>query len=185
MRTQNDDEQKSLFATEGPFLNNFPASAGAYALLFRAGQPFAVAPGKLGVYRLPAGVYAYLGSALGTGGIRARIRYHLSDRPRSHWHVDVLTRTIGAEAVCWATGTERLECTWLQLLVRLAGSRIPIPRFGSTDCTMGCPVHLVEIAANQGVDQLAQVLRERLPTSQSLGFLVVRQAGAGGSLHCD
>ncbi len=52
--------------------------------------------GRRGELRLQPGFYIYLGSALGPGGVRARLALHFRPCTRPHWHLDYLR----AHAVC-------------------------------------------------------------------------------------
>ncbi|HIQ09546.1 MAG TPA: DUF123 domain-containing protein, partial [Anaerolineaceae bacterium] len=54
-----------------------PSTPGAYALALRLERPVGLRVGALGVWDFPEGVYVYLGSARGPGGIRARLGRHL------------------------------------------------------------------------------------------------------------
>ncbi len=40
---------------------------------------------------LHSGVYVYVGSAMGAGGLRARVKRHLSSSKKIHWHIDLVT----------------------------------------------------------------------------------------------
>lgn len=99
------------------------------------------------------GLYAYVGSAHGPGGLRARVGRHLRrDKPR-HWHVDALTALAVVTHVAYVVSPERLECAWAQAVSALPGARIPLPGFGSSDCR--CPAHLFALPA----DPLPALLR--------------------------
>lgn len=102
--------------------------------------------GRLGEFLLAEGCYVYVGSALGPGGLRARLRRHLSPAKHPYWHIDYLTRYCRPQAVRYVAGPQRLECTWVQLLHQ-AGATWPIPGFGSSDCRRGCGAHLLQIPA--------------------------------------
>ena len=49
---------------------------GTYALVLSCSADFDIQIGRLGTMRLQPGYYVYLGSALGPGGLRARIAHH-------------------------------------------------------------------------------------------------------------
>ncbi len=67
---------------------NLPGRAGTYILLVHLTCPAVLSVGRLGTYPLPAGMYAYCGSARGAGGLRARINRHLRLEKPIHWHID-------------------------------------------------------------------------------------------------
>lgn len=117
------------------------ARPGTYCLLLRLNAPTRLTIGRLGAFDFAAGWYTYVGSAFGGGGLRGRLKHHLSPVTRPHWHIDYLR---SAAVVCeiWTTANETVvEHAWAQRLLAQAGSHIPAPRFGASDCR--CPTHLI------------------------------------------
>ncbi len=134
-------------------METLPSAPGTYALALRLAAPADLTIAGRRVH-LPPGLYVYVGSAHGSGGLRARLGRHLRGDGRSYWHVDAL-RSV-AEVVGWhvAVSPLRLECAWAQTLACLPGAAIPVPGFGASDCRAGCPAHLVmlpEAVELQGV----------------------------------
>jgi HEAT repeat protein/Uri superfamily endonuclease len=132
---------------------------GTYVLALWLAAPLTIRVGRLGEFRFPAGWYLYTGSALGPGGLQARLARHLRHvgrDKRAHWHIDYLREqaTWGGAWGC-ATG-ERKECHWAAALRDLPGARIEVPGFGASDC--GCPAHLVRLPALPGEAWLARHL---------------------------
>src|SRR5208337_3227365 len=64
------------------------ALPGTYALLLSTASDAEIRVGRLGDMRLQSGFYVYVGSALGPGGVRARVNHHMRASPRHHWHID-------------------------------------------------------------------------------------------------
>ncbi len=100
---------------------------------------------------LPAGRYAYVGSA--RRGIDQRIARHkrLAGQKigKLHWHIDYLLthpyiRLIGATAFAGSN-----ECEISRQIASRRGVTVPIPRFGSTDCRSGCAAHLYRLRADK------------------------------------
>jgi Uri superfamily endonuclease len=120
-----------------------PDRAGTYVLLLTVDAAFRGQVGKLGEVILPAGLYAYVGSAHGPGGLRARVMRHLRADKRPHWHIDALTGVFPVCEVWFSASPERLECRWSRLVENLPGVEIPAPGFGSSDCD--CRSHLYAI----------------------------------------
>ena len=89
---------------------------------------------------LPSGVYIYVGSAWGPGGIRARVGRHLRGSPKPRWHIDYLRR-IASPIVLWLAPDTHLECAWAQYLLAQPDLSVIVPRFGASDCS--CTTHLV------------------------------------------
>ena len=120
-----------------------PSSAGSYALVVALDRPHSITIGRRGKFHFPAGFYVYLGSALGPGGLAARLTRHLGFEKRRHWHIDYLLGSKHAHVVqVWAVkSAARLECKWARAAMRLPGASIVVPRFGASDCR--CPTHLI------------------------------------------
>jgi Uri superfamily endonuclease len=150
-------------------INTMPRDRGTYALLLCAHKPVSLQVGELGSFRLSVGAYVYVGSALGSGGLRARVSRHLRDSRRTHWHIDALLHECGVEGVCWVITEDRLECTWVRSLLNLPGAFAPIRGFGSSDCSNGCPSHLVKLERQPGNVDAAKLMAAQLPESR--GFL--------------
>jgi Uri superfamily endonuclease len=122
-----------------------PGGPGAYVLFFLLESDRTLAVGRLGVFHLPSGIYAYVGSALGPGGLAARVGRHLRGRGAVHWHVDYLRAQVAPTAVWLAEGNGRRECIWAAVLARTGGASLPAPGFGASDCR--CPAHLIHLPA--------------------------------------
>jgi Uri superfamily endonuclease len=112
---------------------------GVYCLVFE-NQACRLEIGKKGEFSFPAGFHTYVGSALGSGGLK-RVKRHINlsrnkDRiPK--WHIDYLSLNSSfrlVSAVC-ANTSARLECT---LASRIGGDSVS--GFGCTDCQ--CSSHL-------------------------------------------
>ncbi len=133
-----------------------PPEPGTYALVFRVESPLSVQAGRLGTRVLMPGVYVYVGSARGPGGLAARIRRHLRQNKRLHWHVDALTTRLTPAAVLWSTDPTLRECDWVAALLSRPEAHVPWPDFGSSDCRR-CPSHLIWLPAAE-----QEVIREAL-----------------------
>lgn len=134
-------EKRRLRATpahEGNVRETVPKEPGTYAQILYLPAPVLLTVGALGRVRLSPGFYVYVGSALGPGGLRARLARHIGRPARLHWHVDYL-RTHARPVEIWLrTGAESEEHLWADILADLADSAIP--RFGASDCR--CRSHL-------------------------------------------
>ena len=69
---------------------DLPEAKGTYVLIAFMAQMKRLEIGRLGVYDIVPGFYAYVGSAFGPGGLRARIGHHLESTASPHWHLDYL-----------------------------------------------------------------------------------------------
>jgi len=111
-----------------------PRSRGAYILVIRASRPVE-ARVRGGVRSLCPGVYLYVGSAGGPGGLRARLTRHVHGPRRRHWHIDWLT---GSDACSVVAAVYTTRCWGVKAEACLAGcleaeGLTPIPGFGATD----------------------------------------------------
>ena len=113
---------------------------GTYMLLMTLGEPVCLRVGNLGVFPFSAGWYAYVGSALGPGGLRARLSRHTRAEKKLRWHIDYLLGQARLREVWYVEGPERRECAWARLLEDLPGTEVPVPGFGASDCR--CRSHL-------------------------------------------
>ncbi len=113
---------------------------GTYALLLHAIDDPIIEVGALGDMSVRAGVYVYVGSAFGPGGLRARVERHVRSDGTLHWHVDYLRAETRLETVWYTHDPERRECTWVEVIRSLSGASVPLEGFGASDCT--CPAHL-------------------------------------------
>lgn len=121
------------------------ADPGTYALLLRAEDEQAIEVGALGEMAVRPGVYVYVGSAFGPGGLRARVDRHVRGGGALHWHVDSLRAVTRLDAVWYTHDAERRECIWAEILRSLPEATVPLDGFGASDCN--CPSHLVRFGS--------------------------------------
>ncbi|MCS7283068.1 MAG: GIY-YIG nuclease family protein [Anaerolineae bacterium] len=118
-----------------------PSRLGTYILWLTLDRRTEIEVGRLGKFRFSSGVLAYVGSARGPGGLRARLARHLRVPRPLVWHIDALqtaTRPIG---IWFAEGKDKKECAWATALASLPGASFPALKFGASDCR--CPAHLL------------------------------------------
>jgi Uri superfamily endonuclease len=136
-----------------------PNAGGTYALaLWCGGSRRRVRIGRLGVLQLRPGWYVYIGSAFGTGGLRARVNHHRRVARRPHWHVDYLRRRTRLVAVWYISGA-RCEHQWAQRLGGIPGAATPLAGFGSSDCD--CMTHLLQFEKQTPAAAIRLALRLR------------------------
>lgn len=128
-----------------------PSLSGVYALHLLLPTERRLLIGRLGTVDFPAGEYIYIGSARGPGGLHARLKRHLRDDAKLHWHIDYL-RTESLVLGCWYAITEiSLECKWSHRLTKHSALDTPIPGFGCSDCRSKgehCRTHLFHLSSN-------------------------------------
>jgi len=98
--------------------------------------------GRFGNISVKEGVYAYVGSAFGGGGLKSRLSRHLKTAKKCRWHIDYIRRYMKAEAIWYTTenadAEHRIADTFLSM-----GADVPMKGFGSSDCK--CITHLFRL----------------------------------------
>lgn len=113
---------------------------GIYVLILRLDKETVIQVGKLGKFRFKKGYYAYIGSALGTGGFK-RVTRHFNVASGKNltrkWHIDFLLPY--SEVVCAVLipVDESIECSAAKATGEFCSA---IPGFGCSDCS--CHSHL-------------------------------------------
>jgi Uri superfamily endonuclease len=125
---------------KGELLSGAPAR-GAYALFLELEQDTLIAVGRLGTFCFPCGHYVYVGSALGSGGLPARLARHYRQQKSLHWHIDYFLAHARIIGVKTDASTERLECIWAGEWLDRPAAQVIAPHFGASDCA--CPAHLI------------------------------------------
>jgi Uri superfamily endonuclease len=137
------------------------ASAGTYALVLCCGQPRRLVIGRLGTLRTRPGFYVYVGSALGPGGVGARVRHHERCSAQPRWHIDYLRARADLVEVWHAHDGRRREHQWAAIVSRINGASVPMARFGSSDC--GCATHLFFFETRPSARAFRTMLRRAFP----------------------
>lgn len=132
-------------------------TAGTYALVLNLEAGTKLQVGRLGEFTFAAGVYCYVGSARGPGGLNGRLARHLRQRKRSHWHIDYLLQGASVLEVWTKPSSHRLECAWAAALLTNRSAEPMIPGFGSSDC--GCSTHLIYVGSSPALHPLRRQLR--------------------------
>ena len=100
---------------------SLPSLPGTYALVLRFSKRLEIVVGRLGVLEAQPGYYVYVGSALGPGGLAARVGRHLCSEKTLRWHIDYLRAEAQVEEVWYATGKSNRECRWARRVTVTAG----------------------------------------------------------------
>ena len=131
---------------------------GTYVLILRLTEPVTLTIGRLGSFDFPAGWYGYVGSALGAGGLRGRLKHHLNPVRRPHWHIDYLRQAATLETIWYLASEGVLEHAWASALQALPGATVPAPRFGASDCR--CAAHLIQLPDRPDLDAFRELVKE-------------------------
>lgn len=128
---------------------DLPVMPGAYILVIDLIDPIHLTEGR----QVKAGRYAYVGSAYGNGGIRARVRRHLRLDKTQHWHIDLLTNMADVNGVLALPGG--VECIVVAKLRKSTNGTCPLLGFGSSDCRI-CESHLIRLPENISLEYVIQ-----------------------------
>jgi Uri superfamily endonuclease len=137
-----------------------PADPGTYVLVLALARTRTVTIGRMGRFELATGCYAYVGSAFGSGGLRARIRHHLEPAPSPHWHIDYLTAVAEPVEVWYSVHPRKLEREWAELLGRLKPLRPAIARFGASEYRRARTTHLYHARRKPSFNRFRALLDE-------------------------
>lgn len=117
-----------------------PAGPGTYALILHCNVSTEYRIGALGPIQFDMGYYIYVGSALGPGGIRARVSRHLRKTGKLHWHIDYLRRHMAVHEIWYVVAASVLEHAWARAIGDWTSARTQLRGFGASDCK--CESHL-------------------------------------------
>jgi Uri superfamily endonuclease len=140
-----------------------PGQPGTYALHLWLSDPQCAQIGKLGEFNFPPGDYLYIGSALGLGGLQARLSHHILSESHHHWHIDWLRAITDVVGFYYLVSNSYSECLWSQTLMDCPLASIPVPRFGAGDCRISgksCAAHLVCFESGMRIDSVKKNLSE-------------------------
>jgi Uri superfamily endonuclease len=136
---------------------DLPNEPGSYALFLKLSTSQELSVGRLGIGYFPTGSYVYLGSARGSGGLRARLKRHLRGASKHHWHIDSLRAVTQVQGYCYLKDQSSpvndlsVECLWSLKLTESPGIHPPLVGFGASDCRMGCAAHLFYLSEAETV----------------------------------
>lgn len=91
--------------------------------------------GKLGRLDFKKGYYVYVGSAM--NGLESRLKRHLSNKKKMHWHVDYLLKKSEITDIIYNESEKKIEC---ELSQYISSKTSNIEGFGCSDCE--CDSHL-------------------------------------------
>lgn len=138
-----------------------PPQRGTYALLWRVRRPLVFRAGRLGRVEAPRGWLLYVGSAMGPGGLAARVGRHLAASGRPRWHVDHLVRALPVTEAWVAPASRGREEAWVRALGGLPGVCPVIPGFGASDSRASS--HLFHASRRPSLGAFRAALRPVLP----------------------
>lgn len=154
---------------------NIEAKPGTYVLIFHAALKKRIQIGKLGQFLFFPGFYLYIGSAFGSGGLRARILRHLRKSKQTHWHIDYLRSETHILEVWFSIEGKKQECYWVSVLGSIHGITCPVPKLGASDCS--CKSHFFYCLQKPNFLSFQSLIRSGMER------IVVREIGIEVSSH--
>ena len=109
---------------------------GSYCLIINVEKDTKIKIGKnIGLNNLPS---CYVGSAMNS--LESRVKRHLSDNKKKHWHIDylLLNKNSKIEKIYTKESAEKLEC---EIAKKIIENEESIADFGCSDCK--CHSHLI------------------------------------------
>ena len=141
------------------------AQPGTYALILQSHCSKSIAIGKWGTLKVKPGLYIYVGSAFGPGGVRARVLRHWRKTRATHWHIDYLRGCVDPVCAWHCYGPRALEHQLAAAISALDGVS-PVDGFGSSDCQ--CISHLFMASAMPETSALSKDLGVKIHSSDFL-----------------
>ena len=129
---------------------------GTYILILNLKTAQKIEVGRLGEILFASGFYLYIGSALGPGGLRARLKHHLNATKNPHWHIDYLKTRAKITGIWFAGGGQQRECTWAGILSECSDLEVAASGFGASDCQ--CQTHLFYSNELPDFDQISRLI---------------------------
>lgn len=137
---------------------------GIYLLIMKNhGVDRSIVVGGIGTFMIPSQRrYVYIGSAM--GGLYHRLKRHLSDTKKVHWHVDYLLEHLSIIAFCYAITTRRLECDLSGEFHAHPGEKFdPLHGVGNSDCKR-CPAHAYAVPSRLSMERLQAIVSSSFRT---------------------
>lgn len=125
------------FLIKKTILNLIPKDShmkGCYCLIIHVCDSKSIKVGKLGNIKFNKGYYVYVGSAM--NGLESRLKRHLSDSKKLHWHVDYLLKKSEIADIIY-NEKRKVEC---EISSYISTQALGIENFGCSDCD--CDSHL-------------------------------------------
>lgn len=131
---------------------------GCYCLIISLNEDIEIKIGSvLGKINFKKGCYVYVGSAMNS--LKGRIRRHLSDDKKKHWHIDylLLNKCTNIKNVILNVSDRKIEC---ELAGIISKNEITIPKFGCSDCK--CESHLIYFNSNEQAESKVKDAYDKL-----------------------
>lgn len=136
-------------------VEGIPSRSGTYLLVLELRTQEKVVVGALGGLKIQEGIYLYVGSAFGPGGLQSRIARHIREEKRAHWHIDYLRPQGKIVEIWYLVGEAKIEHRAADLLAADSLTDVPFPGFGASDCS--CSSHFFYVAQRTELPVLSRL----------------------------
>jgi Uri superfamily endonuclease len=155
---------------------NIPEIGGTYILIMNVVDDLYVKIGCLGRHELKKGIYIYVGSARGPGGLKARIYRHLKLNKKVRWHIDYLTVNpkVKIKAIFYLESRALLETVIAKKLFNDDFFEGVVKGFGCTD-KRSSYTHLYKLKSTSSIEELIRKLMRITEDTcyEERGFIIV------------
>ena len=158
---------------------------GVYALIIHNQEKQEILIGKLGTFTFLEGYYVYIGSALGktATNLKNRLKRHMSRNKTLHWHIDYFLNapTTAITEIFYANTTEPKECFLASSLSKDERAKIPINKFGASDCKAKCGSHLFYFPDTY--ERLVELIHSVFSANDLIPKVLEPSISPDGSIH--
>ena len=115
--------------------NDFPSTPGYYLLILKVRKETIIHTRGKRTFSLKPGIYFYIGSARGPGGLRARLYRHFkNNKNKLFWHIDFLTTHKNTDIIGYIAITLHKDKDLENILSNIMKNYLKtIPGFGCSD----------------------------------------------------
>lgn len=145
-------------------------SKGTYVMYISLRRRRRLRVGSLGEQDFDRGVFAYIGSARGPGGLRGRLKRHMRLKRGAtsrHWHIDYVLSEPDSEILGFHVIGRASEHLVAREVKKLA--RATIHGFGCSDCR--CSSHFFYLGTGNGVPKRVEGALRACKQISSISFI--------------
>lgn len=155
-------------------MTSIPPVKGVYIILGYLTRDKVINVGCLGRKLFRRGLYLYVGSARGPGGLKARVGRHLVKDKRVKWHIDYLTvdPDFKVLAILYTSSPSISERDVVKVLIK-GGFSTPIKGFGSSD-DRNVTSHLLYTPSNKLEDVVNKVALTLKILNSSFSIILIK-----------
>lgn len=110
-----------------------PGDPGYYALVIRLDKEITVRTRGGRRFLLKPGLYVYIGSARGPGGVKARVERHMRRDKKPFWHIDYVTINPASRIMAVVSVPDPGIDVESRLAAELSEKLVPVKGFGASD----------------------------------------------------